>query len=238
MRLVLIAALIAVTLAAAVSRASVPARAITGPLLQIETYMGTGVAGNTGDGRSAADATITGPDGIAVAPNGDVYAASRCLLRRVHLGVVSTAADVCSSYGSVSGVAVSPTGEVYFGAVCIIMKVTAAAPAVFAGDPTCGGGPCGCAGTFDGVKGIAFDKVGNLYVADEGRCQVKKVDPSGVITTVAGTGSGAPFFCPDSGDGGLATAARINWPLGVAVADNGDLYIAVGGGNNNAAFGR
>lgn len=67
--------------------------------------------------------------------------------------------------------------------------------------------------------GLAFDDRGNLYVADE--LSVRKIDPSGTITTVAGTGRGGHF----SGDGGPATEAKLT-AADVALDSKGNLYIA------------
>ncbi|HEV2446228.1 MAG TPA: hypothetical protein VGS58_09910, partial [Candidatus Sulfopaludibacter sp.] len=68
---------------------------------------------------------------------------------------------------------------------------------------------------------IAVDTQGNLYVADDINNRVREITPNGNITTVAGTGTAGY-----SGDGGLATAAQLNGPTGVAVDANGNLYIA------------
>ena len=69
---------------------------------------------------------------------------------------------------------------------------------------------------------IAFDTNGNLFIADSQNGRVRRVDAStGIITTVAGNG-GFTF----SGDGGLATAASLNHPAGVALDTNGNLFIA------------
>jgi sugar lactone lactonase YvrE len=69
---------------------------------------------------------------------------------------------------------------------------------------------------------VAVDSAGNLYIADIENSRVRRVDgTTGVITTVAGTGSAGY-----SGDGGMATAARLNAPEGVAVDRNGHVYIA------------
>ncbi|MEA2974330.1 MAG: trimeric autotransporter adhesin [Actinomycetota bacterium] len=68
---------------------------------------------------------------------------------------------------------------------------------------------------------VAVDATGNLYIADYFGHRVRKVNPAGIITTVAGTG-GAGF----SGDGGPATAAQINRPYGVAVDAQGNLYVS------------
>ena len=69
--------------------------------------------------------------------------------------------------------------------------------------------------------GIALDSNGNLYIADTHSHRIRKVDMSGNITTVAGTGEQGI-----SGDGGAATAAKLSFPYGVAVDSNGGLYIA------------
>ncbi|MGH8908099.1 MAG: SMP-30/gluconolactonase/LRE family protein, partial [Egibacteraceae bacterium] len=86
----------------------------------------------------------------------------------------------------------------------------------FSGD----GGPAWAA-RLSGPLGLAVDASGNLYIADRGNHRVRRVDPSGTITTVAGTGI-AGF----SGDGGPAWAAQLSGPLGLAVAAVGNLYIA------------
>jgi sugar lactone lactonase YvrE/predicted esterase len=69
--------------------------------------------------------------------------------------------------------------------------------------------------------GLACDANGNLFIADASNHRVRKVAPDGTITTVAGTGT-AGF----TGDGGAATQAQINHPLGLAVDSLGNLFIA------------
>ena len=71
---------------------------------------------------------------------------------------------------------------------------------------------------------IAVDSKLNLYVADNFNNRVRKIDPSGIITTVAGTGAAGY-----SGDGGLATGAMLNAPTGVALDKAGNLFIADNG---------
>lgn len=66
-----------------------------------------------------------------------------------------------------------------------------------------------------------FDAAGNLYFADYNNHRIRKTDVAGVITTIAGTG--APAF---SGDGGAATAAAFNNPIGLAVDASGNIYVA------------
>jgi sugar lactone lactonase YvrE len=69
--------------------------------------------------------------------------------------------------------------------------------------------------------GVAVDGSGNLFIADYGNQRIRRVDPSGIITTVAGKGT-AGF----SGDGNQATNAALYNPSGVAVDAAGNLFIA------------
>jgi sugar lactone lactonase YvrE len=77
-----------------------------------------------------------------------------------------------------------------------------------------------------GPTGIATDGFGNLYIADEKGNKIRKVTPSGVITTFAGTGS-----MGYSGDGRRATSARLSGPMAVLVDGAGFVYIADTGNN-------
>ena len=67
---------------------------------------------------------------------------------------------------------------------------------------------------------IAVDKTGNLYIATRANQRIRKVDPSGIITTIAGTGS-----VTYNGDNIPATSANLNFPTGVAVDKYGSVYI-------------
>jgi sugar lactone lactonase YvrE len=97
----------------------------------------------------------------------------------------------------------------------------------FGGD----GGPATSAQLTSPVN-VALDGSGNLYIADSMNCLVRKVTPSGTISTVAGEyckpGAGADGEPKGgySGDGGPATSAQLYWPSGVAVDGAGNLYIA------------
>ncbi|WP_213806441.1 Ig-like domain repeat protein [Granulicella sp. dw_53] len=77
------------------------------------------------------------------------------------------------------------------------------------------------AATLASPKSLAYDKAGNLFLADARNHVVREVLKSGVVITVAG--SGVAGF---SGDGGQATSAFLDTPIGVAVDGNGNLYIA------------
>jgi sugar lactone lactonase YvrE len=71
---------------------------------------------------------------------------------------------------------------------------------------------------------VALDAAGNLYVADGYNHRIRKVSPDGIITHVAGTGTGG-----FSGDGGPATSAALSYPSSVAVDAAGNLFIADAG---------
>lgn len=70
-------------------------------------------------------------------------------------------------------------------------------------------------------SGIAVDRLGNVYVAHEFSPRIRRIDTTGVITTVAGTG-----IVGDRGDGGAATSAQLSAPSGITIDGLGNLYIA------------
>jgi len=91
----------------------------------------------------------------------------------------------------------------------------------FSGD----GGPATVA-QLNHPDGVALDTAGNLYIADSNNNRIRKVDLAGIITTVAGSNQAGY-----SGDGGQATSAKLNFPLGVRADSAGNLFIA--DSNNN-----
>jgi sugar lactone lactonase YvrE len=86
---------------------------------------------------------------------------------------------------------------------------------VFAGTGKCGfsgdGGPAAGA-EIDDPNGIAFDAAGNLYFADSNNHRIRRIDPQGIITTVAGTGVEG-----HTGDGGPAVKAQLGYLAGIAL---------------------
>ncbi len=86
----------------------------------------------------------------------------------------------------------------------------------FAGD----GGPAVQA-LLQAPTGIAPAPDGSFYISDGNNNRIRRVAPSGIITTYVG--NGVSGF---GGDGGPATAASLSWPRGIAVASDGTLYIA------------
>ncbi len=125
-----------------------------------------------------------------------------------------------------SGVAADGLGNVYITEYNYyrIRKINSAgiiSTYVGTGSPgsTGDGGPA-TAATIGAVYSVAADAAGNLYVADYTYGRIRKVDPSGIITTIAGTGT--PGY---TGDGGAATAAEINCVYGLAVDGAGNIYL-------------
>ncbi|MFN4252114.1 NHL repeat-containing protein, partial [Deinococcus sp.] len=82
------------------------------------------------------------------------------------------------------------------------------------------GGPA-TAASLQSPSGLAVDSNNNLYIAESSGHRVRKVAPDGTITTFAGTGTAT-----STGDGGPATAATLQSPIGLAVDSNNNLYIA------------
>jgi len=129
------------------------------------------------------------------------------------------------SIGLSYGVATDSAGNAYFtGLNCVfkvapsgvLSRIAGTARVGYSGD----GGPAASA-QLNVPMGLAVDIGGNLYIADSYNNRIRKVSPSGVITTVAGNGFGGY-----SGDGGLAADAGISYPNAVAVDSAGNLYIA------------
>ena len=153
----------------------------------ISTIAGTGMHGFAGDGGPAAQARLSLPRGVAVDADGSLYIADyqNHRIRRVDpSGIISTVAG---------------TGERGFG-----------------GD----GGPAAQA-RLNFPRGVAVDTAGNLYIADYENHRIRRVDPSGAITTLAGTGERG-----FAGDGGPAAQARLGYTEGITVDADGNLYIA------------
>ena len=98
----------------------------------------------------------------------------------------------------------------------IISTVAGSGERGFSGD----GGPATEA-ALHRPSGLAVDSDGTLYIADSLNHRIRKVDPGGAITTVAGNGTQGR-----GGDGGPAVAAQLGHPRDVAIGPNGEIYIA------------
>jgi uncharacterized protein (TIGR03437 family) len=124
-------------------------------------------------------------------------------------------------------IAFDAAGNLYFSErdANLIRRIsTAGNVTTFAGTGTGGyagdGGPA-LSAQFNGPTGLAFDKAGNLYVADTGNSVIRRIAPDGTVTKVAGSGTAGY-----GGDGAPAVRADLNSPQGVAVDAAGNLYIA------------
>ncbi len=145
--------------------------------------------------------------------------------------VISTVRNMTPQRARPRGVAVAPDGSVYVAeSGTNIISVTSpdgvTTTVVGGGNPADGvgdGGPATSA-RLDTPSGLALGSDGALYISERGGVgpqRVRRVDPNGIIETVAG--SGPRGF---SGDGGPAVNARLNNPNGLAVGPDGSLYIA------------
>lgn len=204
----------------------------------------TGSTGNTGgtttnpDSATTISANFSAPDDVAVDAAGNIYVADygNNLIRKISpAGAVTILAGngtagavngtgTAASFNGPSGVAVDAAGNVYVADAGnnVIRKVTSA------GVVTTFAGTIAVADTsntvttepsFLGPSGVAVDASGNVYVADAGDNQIRKVNSAGVITTLAGNGnSGA--------DDGNDTTATFNNPTGVALDASGNVYVA------------
>ena len=199
--------------------------------------------GFRGDGGPAVEAELYNPLGVAVDGAGNLYIADtgNHRIRKVDAtGTITTIAGtgerdfggdggpaVRAALYFPSGVAVDGAGNLYIAdtynhrirkvdATGTITTIAGTGERDFSGDE----GPAVEAELYD-PYGVAVDSAGNLYIADTGNHRIRKVDATGTITTIAGTGERG-----FSGDGGPATAAQLAPPLGVAVDSAGNLYIA------------
>ncbi len=206
----------------------------------ITTIVGNGTGGFSGDGSPATAAEIYAPRQTAFDRNGNMYITDRNnqRVRKVSpSGIVTTlagsgAAGFSGDGGPAtiarmtdpSGVVTDTFGNLYVGEGSSIRKIdTLGIISTYAGKDSAGysgdGGPATSAKIYNPEE-LAIDKSGNIYIADASNHRIRKVSPSGIISTVAGTG--VPGF---SGDGGPATSAQIHTPEGLSVDDAGNIYI-------------
>ena len=197
----------------------------------ITTFAGNGQIGSRGDGGQAVNAEFNSPNGVVVDASGVVYVAdtNNHRVRRIApSGVITTIAGTgIDGFSGDGGAAMAakldtPVGLALDGAGNLFiadagnhrvrkLNLSTGVISTAAGNGYGSGGDGGAAldARLFFPTGMAFDRAGNLYVADTGNHRIRKVTPSGIISTVAGTGS-AGF----SGDGGAAQNAQINAPGG------------------------
>jgi len=209
----------------------------------ITTIAGTGDDEFGGDGGPAIEATMSGPRDVVTDAEGNLFIVDRFdrRIRRIGTdGIISTIAGngeqacdgdggpaINASFTFPENLAIGPDGSLFVSDHgCetvrkidqngIISRVAGGGAGPEIGD----GGPATEA-VFSEVRGIAAGKDGSLYIADRRHNRVRRVGPRGIINTVAGNGI-AGF----SGDGGPAIEAQLNQVFGLALGQDGTLYIA------------
>ncbi|WP_082994861.1 MULTISPECIES: NHL domain-containing protein [Aquimarina] len=192
-----------------------------------------------GGSQGYADGTGTAarfnfPYGVAVDGGGNVYVTDRNNYRIRKItpgGVVTTLAGSTQGYANGTGTAARfnhPTGIVVDGSGNIfvsdwsnhsIRKITpTGVVSTFAGLNEGFADGTGTTARFDNPAGLAVDSSGNIYVADESNSRIRKITPSGVVSTIAGSNDGYAD--------GTGTSARFFKPTGVAIDGSGNLYVA------------
>ncbi|HXI94590.1 MAG TPA: hypothetical protein VNG04_00575, partial [Candidatus Acidoferrum sp.] len=199
-----------------------------------------------GIGGPATSAMLCGPDGVTVAPNGEIFIADPGASEVVKVdtgGVLRLVAGTgtagmlgdngpatSAQLNQPVSVAVDSSGNVYISDLMndAVRRVDHASGTIttyagtlgaygFAGD-----GQLATAAQLFGPWQITFDPIGNLYIADTGNARVRKVGLDGKISTFAGDGSTSN----DTFHGQPATSAHINGPTGVAADSLGNVFIA------------
>ena len=212
------------------------------------------------DGGSAIAAPLDNPSSIALDGAGNMYIADRGhnRIRKVDAvtGIISTiagngsaayagdglaATNPAVSINSPWGVALDGAGNVYIAdtgnnaireisaATGIISTIAGTGAQGASGD----GGPA-TAATLNQPMGVTVDAGGNLYIADTANHRIRRVDPAtGIISTIAGSGYTDPSTGAggDSGYGGAASQADLNYPFAVAFDPAGNMYIPDSGNN-------
>ncbi len=209
----------------------------------ISTIAGNGNIGFSGDGGPATDASIYYPQGLAVDSAGNIFIADSWnnRIRKVDTsGTITTVAgngnDGFSGDGGPAtdasldfthGVAVDSAGNIFIADLGNnrIRKVdTSGTITTVAGNGfKCFGGDGGPAvdASLNWPSGVAVDNAGNIFIADRHNSRIRKVDTSGIITTLAGNGNFS-----FNGDGGPAMNASLYSPYGAAVDSAGNIFIA------------
>jgi secreted PhoX family phosphatase len=223
-------------------------REVVAATRDIFTVAGNGTAGYSGDNGLATTAKLSSPGGVAVDSAGDIFIAdnNNSRVREVvaATGDIATvagngtagysgdggAATAASLYWP-SSVVLDSAGDVFVadtknGRLREILAATGNVVTA-AGNGSPGDGGPATAASLASPEGVAVDSAGDVFIADENNKRIRElVAATGDVITVAGNG-----VTGYAGDGGPATAAKLNFPEGVAVDSVGDIFIADTGNN-------
>jgi trimeric autotransporter adhesin len=207
-------------------------------------YNGTSASqcGFSGDGESALSAKLYYPYDVTVDSKGNLYIADydSHTVRKVSGGVISTIAGIggINGYGGDGGpavsallyqpeaVAVDPAGNVFIADTgnCRVREIVAATGYIYtvAGNGACNYGGDGLAtdNAVEYPQGVAVDANDNLFISDY-TSRVRWVSPSGMMTTIAGSGTAGYY-----GDGGVAIYGELNEPTGIALDTAGNIIVS------------
>src|SRR6266404_548532 len=145
--------------------------------------------------------------------------------------VVSPVPATNAPLGNIGGICSDNQGAIYFSDVNHNQVYRVGSDGIIR--PVAGNGAINCSGdggpataaSFISLSSIAVDSNGNIFVSDTLNQRVRKISNTGVMTTVAGTGSSG-----SSSDGGPAALAQLNYPTGLAVDRSGNLFIVESNG--------
>jgi NHL repeat len=209
----------------------------------ITTVAGNGTADYSGDGGAATNASLHWPYGVTIDSIGNLFIADldNHRIRKVDTnGIITTVAgngmaDYSGDGGAATNaslnypynVAMDNDGNLFIADQYnhrirrvdtngIITTVAGNGTAAYAGD-----GNAATNASLNYPDGVALDTTGNLFISDEDNERIRKVDTSGLITTIAGNGSYGY-----SGDGVAATNSSFSSPTSVAMDANGNLFVA------------
>ena len=204
----------------------------------VTTFAGTGTAGDL-DGPLAT-ATFNRPANICFSSAGMfVCEMNGCVIRRISNGMVTTVAGsvfghldgqgAAAQFGELSDIVADPQGNLYvtdYDYNCIRKIDPAYNVTTFAGTtaPGFANGP-GSTAMFYNPHGLAIDFSNNLYVADKGNSRIRKITPSGDVSTFAGSG----LIGSDDGSDTLATFGA---PMDIAIDLSGIMYVVDGNYND------
>ncbi len=205
----------------------------------IRVFAGSGARGYSGDGGPAADARLNLPGALIPHPDGRLLigdsgngairvVAANGRISTIAGGGRATAADSVlateAALGAVGGIIVEGSGRIVFSTLddSRVWRIEADGrlrAVAGTGQPGyLGDGGQARAAQLSGPKGLALDRDGNLFIADQFNHRIRRVGADGVISTHAGIGQ-----IGDSGDGGPARAARIGLPQDIVFDGAGNL---------------